>query len=384
MGPERHSPADLEQLNAELAASEARLRSVMKSAIDVIITANDRGEITYANDAVKGVFGYHPDDLIGKPLTILMPEQFHDLHNAGLARFVATHEPKVIGKIVQLAGRHADGTEFPIELSLATFFMDGHDHFTGILRDVSTHIEALEREREIARRLDELNQLKNEFVGIVAHDLKSPMTVISGFADLLVQNWNEFDNAQRTDFLTRISDGISRLAALVDDVLEVARIESGEVHYDIAPFDLGALVRSTVDEITTIEPERQVCVTIPDDLPPALGDNDRQWRVLTNLLSNALKFSPAADVIHVEVVRGDGELMVCVRDSGPGIAPEDMTKLFQKFSRVGQAGGDVVKGTGLGLYICRSLIEGQGGRIWAESEAGEGTTFRYTVPIAVS
>ena len=244
-------------------------------------------------------------------------------------------------------------------------------------------VARLEDERAASERLRELDQLKNEFIGVVAHDLRSPMTVISGYVDTVLIRWDDLDEETKRDLLNVASRNTKRLSNLVEDVLQVARIESGEFPYDIAPFDLGRLVNRTVEEMNAAKPGRPVVAQVPRGLPVALGDEDRLWRVLTNLISNAQKFSPDDVQTVVEVCAADRFLVVSVTDRGPGIPEADLPRLFGKFSRLGQpAGGE--KGTGLGLYISKALIEAQGGTIEVDSLVGRGTTLRFTVPVARS
>jgi signal transduction histidine kinase len=237
----------------------------------------------------------------------------------------------------------------------------------------------LHDERVTTARLRELDALKNEFVGVVAHDLRSPMTVIVGYIETVLTRWDDIPDDTKRELLSVASRNTRRLSDLVEDVLQVARIESGDFPYDIKPFDLGALVRRTAAEMTAAQPDRPVVAEAPSGLPAALGDEDRQWRVLTNLLANAQKYSPP-DVPAVVCVAADASfLRVSVADRGPGIPAEDMPRLFGKFSRLAPPKGGA-SGTGLGLYICKALVEAQGGTIEAESTVGAGTTMRYTVP----
>lgn len=240
----------------------------------------------------------------------------------------------------------------------------------------------IEDERAAAERMRELDQLKNEFIGVVAHDLRSPMTVIAGYVDTVLLRWEQLDDDAKRDLLSVASRNTKRLSMLVEDVLQVARIESGDFPYEIEPFDLGALVRRTVEEMNSARPDRRVRADIPPGLPAALGDEDRLWRVVTNLVSNAQKFSPPDEPVVVAVGAVPDGLRVTVTDRGPGIPEEDMPRLFGKFSRLGQpAGGE--KGTGLGLYISKALVEAQGGTIDAQSRVGHGTTLRFTIPAAL-
>lgn len=258
------------------------------------------------------------------------------------------------------------------------------DLVVGLSSGVSGPLYTLARlrdEQRVTARLRELDALKNEFVGVVAHDLRSPMTVVTGYVDTVLSRWDVLPDADKRDLLQVASRNTKRLAVMVEDVLQVARIESGEFPYEIKPFDLRALVLRTCADMTSARPERPVVADVPENLPLGYADEDRQWRVLTNLVSNAQKFTPDGVAVTVAARARDGYVEVTVTDQGPGIAEDDLPRLFAKFSRLSPAPGGE-KGTGLGLYITRALVEAQGGEISVDSRIGAGTTMRYTVPTA--
>jgi two-component system, OmpR family, sensor histidine kinase KdpD len=243
---------------------------------------------------------------------------------------------------------------------------------------------ALERQQAEVERLRDLDGLKNEFVAMVAHDLRSPMASISGAADTLLSSGDLLGEEHRRSLLEMITRSTGRLAGLVEDVLQVARIESGQFSYDVAPFDLGILVRRTATEAEVGGGGRpRISVDVEAGLPPAQADEERVWQVLMNLLSNALKFSPDDSTVDVAVVAAGPRLRVTITDRGAGIAAEDLPRLFEKFSRIRPAEvHSTGNSTGLGLYICRRIVEAQGGRIWCQSRPGEGSNFVFTVPAA--
>jgi signal transduction histidine kinase len=255
------------------------------------------------------------------------------------------------------------------------------DELASVVGGAIYTLARLDDERSTSARLRELDELKNEFVGVVAHDLRSPMTVIAGYLDTVLGRWDALPDEMKRELLGVALRNTKRLSTLVEDVLQVARIESGDFPYEIRPFDLAALVRRTAEEMVSARPDRPIDVAIDGDLPEANADEDRQWRVLTNILSNAQKFSPEGTPVRVAVARRGAFLEVTVADRGPGIPADGVARLFGKFARLGNAPGGE-KGTGLGLYICKALVEAQGGEIAAESVVGEGTTVRYTVPVA--
>ena len=238
----------------------------------------------------------------------------------------------------------------------------------------------LDREREATDRLRVLDRMKNDFVGVLAHDLRSPIAVITGLARIIGRRWPELSDAERDQMLDRIVRNTDHLSELVGDVLEVAFIESGDVDYEAEPFDLALLVLRTVNELASAA-DRTCDITVSADVPQAMGDPSKTRRALTNLVSNALKFSPPDAPIAVEVGMCGVDVEVTVTDHGPGFTPDERALLFRKVSRL-PAGTEESRpdGTGLGLYIARSFIEGQHGRIWAWSTPGEGATFGFALP----
>ncbi|MCW2927044.1 MAG: hypothetical protein JWM86_1012, partial [Thermoleophilia bacterium] len=241
---------------------------------------------------------------------------------------------------------------------------------------------AIAQQREIAERLVAVNELKNEFVAVVAHDLRSPMSVISGFARTLDQQWDNVADDRKREILRMIAENTETLSVLVEDVLQVARIESGELSYDMKPFKLDALVARIARDLGSLG-EHPIDLHVDARLPEALGDEDRQWQVLTNLVTNAMKFSDPSAPVSISVWPRDERIVVSVRDRGIGIRAEDQARVFDKFSRIDPVDRTKrVKGTGLGLFICRSIVEAHGGTLALDSTPGEGSTFSYSLPIA--
>jgi signal transduction histidine kinase len=259
---------------------------------------------------------------------------------------------------------------------------DLDDNGRAALRTLARQVAAqLQLKRTLARQR-QLDQLKSDFVGMVAHDLRSPITVIAGFAELLSRDWADLPEHDRNRYLELISGNVHNLSRLVDDVLEVAEVDAGKFQLEIQPFDLASLIERTVMELSAAHAPRRLEVEIPPGLPTALGDEGRNRQVLANLVTNALKFSADEEPVSIAVAVDDSVLAVSVTDRGVGIPAEDMPRLFERFSRLPNSRQAKTKGTGLGLYICRQLVEAQGGRISAQSVPGLGSTFRYTLPHA--
>jgi signal transduction histidine kinase len=247
--------------------------------------------------------------------------------------------------------------------------------------------QAVRRERdalrEALRDAAKREQVRQDFTAMVVHDIRTPTTVIAGLTGVLQRRMAELGPARVKDFLEIVLRNTERIERLIDDVLTVSLLESEGFGYDLAPVDLGAVAAEVAAEIRQTR-RRTVDVSADPELPPALADVDRQVQVLENLLSNAAKFSPAGTPIAVRIEPRDNRLVVHVRDLGRGIAPHELDEVFEPFSRLDSSESDKVSGTGLGLYVTKMLVEGQGGTIDIASTPGQGTTITYTVPIATT
>src|SRR5437868_2895801 len=225
-----------------LRASEERFRILAVTANDAILSADARGHITYFNPGAERIFGLTADEVIDRPLTTLMPERFREAHRAGLARYVATGEGRVIGKTVELAGRRKDGTEFPLELSLASWKHGADVAFTAIIRDITTRKAGEEQLRRYAVQLEAANQELEAFSYSVSHDLRAPLRSLDGFSQALLEDYHERLDDTGRDFLQRVRAASQRMATLIDDLLSLSRVTRGELQ--VGDVDLSAL-RST-------------------------------------------------------------------------------------------------------------------------------------------
>jgi signal transduction histidine kinase/HAMP domain-containing protein len=237
--------------------------------------------------------------------------------------------------------------------------------------------------RDVTRER-EVDRLKTEFVALVSHELRTPLTSIKGYVDLLIDGEVGAVNDDQHDFLGVVQANADRLVRLIDDLLDVSAIEAGKVHLELAPTDPAALIRAVLPMLRTqIEAKGQtLTLDLPDDLPPVLADAARIAQVVTNLLSNANKYTPAGGAIGVSAHAAHGALRVSVSDSGIGLTAAERGKLFTKFFRADNRTTREVAGTGLGLAISQSMVELHGGAITVESDPGRGSTFSFTVPLA--
>ncbi len=240
------------------------------------------------------------------------------------------------------------------------------------------NIRAYESERRTVEELRRLSALRADFVSLVSHELRSPMAAVIGAARTLQVRWRELQPDQREAFLALIGDETARLASLVGDVLDTSRIDAGTFSYRFGDVDVGALVQESVATAAITQDEVPVTAEIPTSVPLVRGDAQRLRQVLGNLIDNAVKYSPSGSPVQVSVTGLNGTVAVSVRDEGSGIASGDQRLIFEKFGRV--TGGDTKPGTGLGLYIARSIAEAHGGSLAVASAQGRGATFTLTLP----
>ena len=243
------------------------------------------------------------------------------------------------------------------------------------------NIRAYEAERNTVEELRRLSALRADFVSLVSHELRAPMASVVGSAQTLRQRWRELNPDQRESFLALISSETERLAALVADVLDTSRIDAGTFTYRFADVDLGALVRDSVAGLSLTQEEVSVVADVHSELPSVRGDRDRLQQVLTNLLDNAVKFSPAGEEVRVSAFQQDSRVRIEVSDRGPGVPPDQQRLIFEKFGRGKTTSSPGTPGTGLGLYIARSIVEAHGGVLEVSSWPDAGATFTLSLPV---
>jgi signal transduction histidine kinase len=241
------------------------------------------------------------------------------------------------------------------------------------------NLRAYEAERATADELRRLSSLRADFVSLVSHELRSPMAAVIGSARTLQQRWRVLRPEQREAFLAVIADETSRLSALVGDVLDTSRIEAGTFGYSFSDVDLAEIVRDSVAAAEIGQDEVRLAPELPTTLPHVRGDAERLRQLIDNLISNAVKYSDSGAEVSVRAQADDGQVVVRVRDTGPGIAPEHQGQIFEKF---GRAAGSAKPGTGLGLFLARSFAEAHGGSLAVESKPGEGAMFTLRLPVS--
>jgi signal transduction histidine kinase len=261
-------------------------------------------------------------------------------------------------------------------------FEDEDLRFLSILGErVGSVIESTmsrERERDLMKQLREADSMKSEFVSMLAHELKGPMTTVMGFSHTLQEQGKDLPDDQRSHILGIINREVSRLSRLVNDLLDVSRMEAGTLRYDLEPIDVREIVDSILQVHTSLRAVHTIEVEIPAELPKIVGDRDRVRQILINLLTNATRYSQDGTTVTVSGRAEDGMVVMGVADEGVGIGPEDQERVFSKFAQIPRPGW-TKKGTGLGLYITKGMVEALGGRIWIDSTPGQGATFYFSL-----
>jgi len=350
--------------------SERKFRAVVQTASDAIITIDSSGNIVSWNEGAEKIFGYTSGEAVGRQVTMIVPENYRDRHLERLRGLASGEKPSELGKALELNGLRKDGAEFPVELSLASWATREGVFYTGIIRDIT--------ERKV------LDQQKADFYAMVTHDLKSPLVAIQGYTDLLLLD-PIFAEGENKEMLSGIQRSSLKLVRMAEDFLTVSRIEAGRLKPKASLVDIDKVINEAFDEYSTPAKNKglKLSKAAAGELPKAFLDRRLVERALHNLIQNAINYTPSGGTVTLNAGCWPEKdkcefLSLSVSDTGPGIPPEDIDKVFEKYYR--SPGTATVKGTGLGLSIVKAIAEAHGGRVEVESEFGAGCTFRILLP----
>ena len=357
--------------------SELRFRAVAETANEGIVSVDQGGIIRYWNPGAARMFGLSVEDAVGQPVTVIMPEPLRGRHDAGLRRYLTTREAHLVGKTSELVGLRKDGAEFPLELSLSSRQTAQGLFFFGILRDITERKSA---ELALTLKADELarsNQELEQFAYVASHDLQEPLRMVSNYTQLLARRYKDKLDADANEFIDFAVEGAQRMQALINDLLRLARVGTSTREFTPVPAD--RIARDAVANLTSTIEESDAEVVI-DPLPTLFCDGSQLVQVFQNLIGNALKFRQAGvrPVVNISARRGDHAWIISVHDNGIGIEPRHQERIFQMFQRLHAR--SEYPGTGIGLALCKKIVERHGGRLSVESEAGKGATFSFTIP----
>lgn len=344
--------------------------SILRSMISGVMVVDLEGRLEYMNRAVERVLRIRMEDWKGRPVVELakVAEPFVISRSDFLNTIGWLHPADAPRRTQELEFRGGEQSLWLREDSRA--LRDDSGRVTGrllVYHDIS-------REKAIDR-------MKTEFISVASHELRTPMTSIKGSVDLILSGFAGEYSADTHELLEIAQKSCDRLIRLINDILDLAKIEAGQIRLKVEPMPLADAVHHAVQSVRGMAEQCRVRVTLdaPPDVPLVLIDKDRMEQVVTNLLSNAIKFSPAEGTVRVKIDAGDSSVRCAVEDQGCGIAPDDLEKVFAKFQQVGEKKKG---GTGLGLAISQALVLEHGGSIWVESEVNRGTRFIFQLPMA--
>lgn len=348
--------------------SERRKRlyeTVTSSTPDLIYVFDLDYRFTYANDALLAMWGRTWEASIGRRLLEVGYEPWHaEMHEREIDHIVATKQP-IRGEV-----------SFPH----ATLGRRVYDYiFTPVL-DANGNVEAVAGTTRDITELRRLAQQKDEFIGIVSHELRTPVTSIKAYAQILLRRFRLAEETQSAELVAKMDTQLNRLIRLIGDLLDITKIEAGQLRFRSEQVEIDPLIDEMIDELQHTT-ERHTIVREGRAGASIVGDRERIGQVLINLLANAIKYSPRADRVIVHTAADDEQVTIRVQDFGQGIPDRDRERIFERFYRVSGPDRDAFSGIGLGLYITAEIVRRLGGRIWVESEAGAGATFCVTLPI---
>lgn len=364
-----------------LQEAEAKFRKMLDNSYDVIFTVDREGNILAINTDAEEVLGFPVQRVLGRGyLDFLDPQEMERAFSA-LARGLGGEKIRFF----EVTLRRPDGK--PVILSITgTRLYTEKEAALVIARDVTQsremELELMRRNallEEANRRLSELDRLKTELVGIVGHELRSPLTVINSYASALKDHWDRLDEERKLSCIDHVLRECQRLNRMVENVLDMSRIESDQVFLNRQRGDLVSVLREVTDSMSLAAGSRVVHLVTSVRRLEMEADWDKVRQVLINLLDNAFRFNPPGAPVVVTGDVQDREVVVRVKDRGPGIPPQDRERFFDKFTRSKAEG--VEGGLGLGLYIVRTYVEAHGGRVWVEDEEGMGAVLAFSLPL---
>jgi protein-histidine pros-kinase len=357
--------------------AEDQFRALLDTAPDAMVIVGADGRIRLVNRQLESMFRYSRGELVGQPVEVLVPAGLREVHRRHREGYARSPRVRQMGHGLSLHGRRSDGTELPVEISLSPLETPDGRLVSAAIRDATDRVET-------ERRLRELDVLKDEFLSVVSHELRTPLTAISGFAQLLLARPDAIDEESRADMLARIARNAAEMDRLVGQLLDLSRLDAGQVELHPASLPLAQAVETCVRSLAT-----DVAARVTSDVPPDLvvvGDAHALDRVLSNLVTNAAKFSPDDRPVHVgAAIDDDGRgVVVTVTDQGPGIPESEREKVFERFYQLGTDERRPRHGTGIGLSIVRRYVELLGGRVWVDAPPGDrgGSAFSFTLPRA--
>jgi two-component system sensor kinase FixL len=378
--------SELKQAQQALQISENRIDAIIRSAVDGIITINERGIIEMVNPSASKMFGYQPEDLMGKSVNMLMPEPEKSAHDRYIHNYRETGIGRIIGIGREVTGLRKDGTTFPFHLSISEVHLLDRRVFTGFIHDITEQKLAEERLRRYANELERSNMELQDFAYVSSHDLQEPLRKIQAFGDRLKSKEAETLSVQGKDYIDRMLNAASRMQNLINDLLAFSRVTTKAQPF--SKVNLNEILEGVLSDLEVTISQTNARIEA-EKLPVIEAEPIQMRQLFQNLIANAIKFRKADTQPHIRIYTrqiqrkahliatpGDQLLEINFEDNGIGFDEKYLDKIFNVFQRLE---GQKYEGSGIGLAICRKIAIRHGGNITARSQPGQGSTFIVTL-----
>lgn len=389
------SVTDIDQ-KFELERTTKKMNAIFNSVVDGIITINNKGEIQSFNPAAERIFGYKENEVMGMNLKMLMPASYQKHHDQYIQNYISTGMAKVIGIGREVTAVRKDGRQFPMDLGISDVKVNNEQIFVGVIRDISdrketelaltTYAKKMETANEQLKiandEAKQANAAKSDFLSSMSHELRTPMHAILSYSNLGQDSLSDDNKDDIQDCFQNISIAGNRLLGLLNNLLDLAKLESGKMEFIFDSQNVSETINQAISELNSLLSIKDMkCVTQLDpSIPTALFDRQKILQVLINLLSNSIKFSPNDSTVTLSTSCKNSNLIISVQDQGVGIPESELESIFDKFTQSSHT-DTKAGGTGLGLAISKEIILAHNGSIRAYNAPEGGAVFEFSIPI---
>lgn len=360
-------------------SSENRLRAIVDTAVDAIITIDEKGKVLSFNRAAEILFGWSEKEIRGQNVKLLMPDEISQHHDHYLERYRQTQQGNLMDTRREVTAKRRDGTIFPVRAGVSKTKVDGATVYVGILTDITTRVEMEKNLKAAKVRAEQAATARSAFLANMSHEIRTPMNSIIGFSELLLDTELDSNQYRHTRIIHRSARSLLRL---LNDILDTAKLDRNAIELEQRPFSLQQLVTETCEEIRLLADRKSIYLSVAYESPQQWfqGDAFRIKQIITNLLSNAVKFTEEGGVA-VTVTEHKPGVRIAIQDTGIGIPKDRLESIFQPFSQSDVSMSRRFGGTGLGTTIAQKLTELMSGTIHVESDEGQGSTFTIALPL---